>query len=161
MNHEDGVLLSALADGELTGAEAARVEAHLLGCAPCRAELQSLRAMKSLLAAAPRRAMPPELVAAIESRLGRRATPWALLQRFAAVPRYWAPTAALAAAAVAMTLWVHVLDRAPDQYVPLEPLLAAHSRYQAESLVPEDNLVAASYSSLSSADASSGDQDSD
>ena len=161
MRHEEAVLLSAFVDGELSGEELSRVNAHLEACASCREEALSLRATKRLLAGAPRRAMPPELVAAIEARLERPKPPFAWLRGFTAAPRYWAPAAALAAAAVLMTVWTHVLARDPDQYVPLEPLLAAHARYQAESLVPEDNLVAESYSTLSSTDAAPGDQDSE
>ncbi len=161
MKHEDAVLLSAWVDGELNAEEKTRVQRHLESCAACRAEVTELRAAKRLLASAPRRAMPPELVAAIEARLERRPGPLAWLKSFAGAPRYWAPTAALASAAVLLSLWFHVLDRDPDQYVPLEPLLAAHARYQAESLVPEDNLVADSYSTLSSTDAAPGDQDSE
>lgn len=161
MRHEEAVLLSAFVDGELNGEELSRVNAHLEACASCREEVRSLRATKRLLAGAPRRAMPPELVAAIEARLDRPRSSFAWLRGLSAAPRYWAPAGALAAAAVLMTVWTHVLDRDPDQYVPLEPLLAAHARYQAESLVPEDNLVAESYSTLSSTDAAPGDQDSE
>ena len=93
--------------------------------------------------------MPFDLVASLESSLGHPRSPWAVLHRFATAPKYWAPTAALAAAAALMVFWVNAVDRAPDQYVPLEPLLAAHSRYAAESLVPEDNLVASGYSAPS------------
>lgn len=146
MNHIEASLLSALVDNELTVEETAGAARHLDSCADCRAELASLRRTKALLASAPRRAMPPQLVAAVEARLEGRRAPFPRLRRFVALPRVWAPAGALALAALAMSMWVRVLDRDPDQYVPLEPLLAAHSRYTAESLVPEDNLVAASYS---------------
>jgi anti-sigma factor RsiW len=146
MNHEEAALLSALVDNELSVEETGRAARHLEACAECRFELAQRRATKALLAGAPRRAMPPELVASIEARLEGRPRPFPRLRRFASAPRVWAPAGALALAALAMSLWVHALDRDPDQYVPLEPLLAAHSRYAAESLVPEDNLVAASYS---------------
>lgn len=161
MNHEEGgLLLSALVDNELSPQERARIEGHLQACMECRSELASLRRAKALLAAAPRRAMPSELVAAIEARVEGRATSWAWLRGFVSAPRLWAPAGALALAALLMTAWMSLLDRDPDQFVPLEPLLAAHARYTAESLVPEDNLVAASYSALSSTDASP-DQDAD
>lgn len=161
MRHEEAVVLSAYVDGELGGEELSRVKAHLDGCGSCRAEAAALRATKRLLSGAPRRAMPPELVAAIEERLDRARSPFAWIRAFARTPRYWAPAAALATAALLVTTWVHVLQRDPDQYVPLEPLLAAHARYQAESLVPEDNLVAESYSTLTSTDAAPGDPDSE
>ncbi len=52
-----GDRLSALVDGELSGAERDRAYAHLAGCAHCRAEAAQLRALKrklrSLVAGAP------------------------------------------------------------------------------------------------------------
>ncbi|MBV9379576.1 MAG: zf-HC2 domain-containing protein [Streptosporangiaceae bacterium] len=41
-----GEYLSALIDGELTGAELDRASAHLAGCAECRAEAAGLRELK-------------------------------------------------------------------------------------------------------------------
>lgn len=158
MMHEEEPLLSALLDNELTASETSRVTRHLEACADCRQELAHLRHMKAVLAAAPRRAMPPELVAAVEARLERGAGPFSALRRLASAPVFWAPAGALAMAALLMSLWVRALDRDPDQYVPLEPLLAAHSRYAAESLVPEDSLVAATYSAP---DAGNTDSDSE
>jgi anti-sigma factor RsiW len=146
MMHEEELLLSALIDNELDAQETARVSRHLESCAGCRDAAARLTHMKAVLKAAPRRAMPPDLVAAIEARLEARPSLPARLGRLVSAPRVWAPAGALALAALLMSLWVRTLDRDPDQYVPLEPLLAAHSRYAAESLVPEDSLVAASYS---------------
>lgn len=113
--------------------------------------------VRRLLKSAPRRAMPADLAAAIEAKLSRRA-PWAFL-RLPLPTRVWAPAGALALATLAIGVWFRTLDRDPDQYVPLEPLLAAHSRYTAESLLPEDNLVAASYTAYSAADAQDADSE--
>ena len=44
-----GDRLSALDDGELSGAELDRAHAHLAGCAQCRAEAAQLRALKQKL----------------------------------------------------------------------------------------------------------------
>ncbi len=61
-----GDRLSALIDGELTGAELDRAHAHLAGCLPCRAEAAELRALKAKLRGLVARA-PAE--AAMTSRL--------------------------------------------------------------------------------------------
>lgn len=53
-NHLDPDLLSAYLDDEVTPPERARVETHLLTCAPCREELESLRWTVGLL-----QRMPP------------------------------------------------------------------------------------------------------
>ena len=44
-----GDRLSALVDGELSGAELDRAHAHLAGCEPCRTEAAELRALKQKL----------------------------------------------------------------------------------------------------------------
>lgn len=46
-------LAEAYADGELPRADTQRVEAHLSGCDACRAQVESARAVRRLLAAAP------------------------------------------------------------------------------------------------------------
>jgi anti-sigma factor RsiW len=159
MTHEDGLILSAYLDAELPAAQTARVAGHLESCAACRAALASLRDTKQRLAASPRRAMPPELIAAVEARLTGRRVPFGWVSAWLRQPRVWAPASALALAGALFSIWFRVVDRAPDQYVPLEPLLAAHSRYTAESLVPEDSLVAANYSALSNAEIQDPDAD--
>ena len=53
MNHL-GDLVSALLDGELSPVERAEADAHLAGCAVCRAELARTASMRALV-----RALPP------------------------------------------------------------------------------------------------------
>jgi predicted anti-sigma-YlaC factor YlaD len=67
--------LGAYHDGELTGRRLQKVEAHLVECAPCRAELESLRALSAMLgeSSAPEGLLPPEqFVAQVGLRLPRR-----------------------------------------------------------------------------------------
>ncbi|MBI5247253.1 MAG: zf-HC2 domain-containing protein [Elusimicrobia bacterium] len=140
--HADGPELSAYLDGALSPEPRARVELHMSSCADCRAELDSLRHMKLALSAAPRKAMPADLALALERRFVEgAAAPW-----YAAFTRpvIWAPAGALALATFAVSLWLR--SAATLDEIPLEPLLAAHARYSAEALVPEDNLVASNYS---------------
>ena len=49
-----GPALSAMLDGELPAAEETQVQAHLVGCAACRAELDSVRLARAWV-----RALPP------------------------------------------------------------------------------------------------------
>ncbi|MDE2492020.1 MAG: hypothetical protein KGM24_14325, partial [Elusimicrobia bacterium] len=63
---------------------------------------------------------------------------WRVLARRA----LWIPAGAVAAAALAIGLWVRRPAPLPD--LPLEPLLAAHARYSAEALLPAEHLVASS-----------------
>lgn len=52
MTHLDEAL-SAMADGQLTDAELAAAETHLHGCDTCRAELEAIRTVRSLVRALP------------------------------------------------------------------------------------------------------------
>lgn len=144
--HDEGQLLSAHLDGELSADESARLASHLDGCPECRVELEGLRRAKHMLSAAPRRALPPELIADLSERFARP-TFMDRVYAWRRSPRVMAPAGALATLALAAASWFVWQSREPDQYVPLEPLLAAHSRYEAESLVPQGSLVASSYSS--------------
>lgn len=141
--HADGPELSAYLDGALAPEPRARVELHLSSCADCRAELDSLRHLKLALSSAPRKSMPADLALALERRFsnGPSSAPW---YAGLAKPARWAPAGALAVAAMTVSLWLR--SAATIEEIPLEPLLAAHARYSAEALVPEDNLVASNYS---------------
>ena len=59
--HPDKIpLLHGLVDGELDAANTAAIEAHLKGCADCRAELEQIRAVRELIAVAAMRERAPE-----------------------------------------------------------------------------------------------------
>ena len=158
--HEDGVLISAYLDGELEGAELERLGSHLKACAECRLELESLRRDKHRLAAAPRRALPTDLIFDLERGLkpARRGFVPAWLAR----PRFLIPTGVFATAVLAVGLWLGLKANDASQSVPLEPLMAAHERYSAESLVPQGSLVSVNYIQLAaSSSGEAQDQESD
>ena len=136
MDHK-GELLSGYLDGELSPAEKADVRAHLDGCAECAAELESLAVLKRTAAAAPRRALPPELLARLTADASRPT--WSeRLAAWAPARRLLLPAGAAAAVAAGLLLWDGAGDR---EEISLEPLLAAHARYCAEGLAPQENLV--------------------
>lgn len=139
--HANGPELSAYLDDALAPEPRARVELHMSSCPDCRAELDSLRHLKLALSSAPRKRMPADLALALERRFASGARPWYAALTKSAV---WPPAGALAIAAMAVSLWLR--SAATLEEIPLEPLLAAHARYSAEALVPEDNLVASNYS---------------
>ena len=139
-DHIDGIEISAFLDGALAEPERGRVDSHLTACAACRHEFESLRHMKLVLSSAPRKNMPAELALALERRLVTGSPRWKTLLK----PAFWVPFGAVAAAALTVGVWMNQA-RAADE-LPLEPLLAAHARYSAESLVPEEHLVASAYS---------------
>jgi anti-sigma factor RsiW len=143
MNHIEGEEISAFLDGALSGEARVRVDAHLGACAACRRELDALRHMKLVLSSAPRKTLPADLALSLERRFVTGARWWTALAK----PALWIPAGAVAAAALTVGLWMNRASAADE--LPFEPLLAAHERYSAESLVPEDNLVAANYSDQS------------
>lgn len=139
--HIKGPDISAFLDGALSAEDRARAAGHLSACSVCRAELDSLRRMKATLSAAPRKAMPADLALALERRLvDSQSHWWAGAMR----PAVWVPTGTIAAAALLVGFWLHAGSTTEE--IPLGPLLEAHSRYNAETLVPEDNLAASTYS---------------
>ena len=150
MTHEENPLLSAYLDGELASEERAELEAHVSACASCRRELDGLLHMKKVLASAPRRAVPPELIAELEARISRPAWRGAALRLLR--PQVWVPAGVMAAATLLIGLWLGRGAAEADRTVPIEPLLAAHARYAAETLVPQGTLVASNYSANLSAD---------
>jgi anti-sigma factor RsiW len=70
-NHVSPVILSALADGELSAEELASVNEHLAECAVCTSEALSQSLLKSATARAGRRYTPPP---DLQQRLARLAT---------------------------------------------------------------------------------------
>ena len=145
-DHPDESELSAFVDAEVPLEEGARLEAHLSLCPSCRTQEASLREVKGALAGLPRRRLPEGLGAALEA-LGREAGE-RLLDEEPLRPRMgsWAPAGALVAASLLLAVWTgNRWGPTSEGDLPLEPLLAAHSRYAAESLVPGD-LVAADFS---------------
>jgi hypothetical protein len=67
--HVSAEKLARSRDGELSGAAARRVAAHLAGCARCRADADALAGLPALLAATPLPPMPDHLAARIETAL--------------------------------------------------------------------------------------------
>jgi anti-sigma factor RsiW len=112
--------LSAYVDGELASHEAGELETHLAQCESCRAELERLQSLKSLLGRLPERPVPETLWTSIRAQLDRPQQSWT------AVVEQWLRGAvrrpALAAAALAL---VAILVAVPLVRGRLERLRAA------------------------------------
>jgi len=70
--HPDPLLLQAYADGELSTAEAGGLEAHLRGCAGCRAELTALQALLRQIGTVAEEPLRRDLSRPVEAALRRR-----------------------------------------------------------------------------------------
>jgi anti-sigma factor RsiW len=94
--------LSAWIDRELSAARASELEAHVAGCAACRARVAAMRGADDALRAIPLREMPPGALAEVLRRANAPSAPAARVRWLR-----WAGAAAgagAAAAAVALYL---------------------------------------------------------
>jgi anti-sigma factor RsiW len=93
-------LLGAYADGELPSETASQIDAHLVGCARCRRELDVHETMRRRLAAEPPAAASPALRARIAAAVAAAPAPVAppapALQRVRSTTRRWMTLAAAA-----------------------------------------------------------------
>jgi len=144
-HHESWHMLSAYLDNELSPNEWALVESHLQNCRLCKRELETLHKTKMLMGSVPRRAFPADLLAQVQRNL-RPSSVWGIFLDRCARPRVWIPTGAFAVVILLLALWVGGKNMLTDRYLPLEPFLAAHSRYAAEGLIPEGDPVASDFS---------------
>jgi len=139
-------MLSAYLDGELMPDERPGIESHLALCGSCREELETLRNAKQVLAGAPRREIPPELIAKLEGRFLRPSW-WSVFKSSLLLPRVWVPAGAMGlVATLLLGVWIGWRQFRAPELLPLEALLAAHSRYVAEGLVSHGGLATSNFS---------------
>ena len=138
-NHPSSEQLSLLADRRLSAPEIEALEGHLGNCSECSQELEKTERVKVRLRSMPTHYAPPKLIAAL-----RR-------QHLEVSPRgqWWSPVALwkpILALAIAGGVWFGFHQRQTEDYVDMDSLLAAHSKYQAEGLLPQGDFAQASYS---------------
>src|SRR4051812_38674665 len=104
-------------------------------------EHQDLRLSLSRL---PRRSAPPKLMRALKRKyIGR---PWLDEWRaWFSWPVLWKPVSAFAVGAFLAGLWISKWKSSEAEFVDMQPLAAAHSRYQAESLVPPGDMAGSNF----------------
>ena len=125
MEPSDQELLSAYADNELGRDELAYVTRRLSESEEWREELAHLQRMKTSLRALPQARLPADVRSALLDVADRR--PLSARLRPA-----WAWSATVAAAAALAVVLLRPIERAPEP-LSLEPLMAAHLRYETES----------------------------
>jgi len=121
MHDEWNDRLSEYIDGELTPSEQRALEAHLAGCAECRADLASLRAVVTRAEALTDRPPASELWAGIAARIGARPTGRTTLgtRRFAfTLPQLVAASLALIVASGGM-VWLARMGGPTTDFPPV------------------------------------------
>lgn len=142
MNDHIDEQISQYLDGTLSAGPRAEVQRHLAGCAECTATLNDLVEVKRRLSTLPRLKAPADLVAALVADHG--AGEGAPVRRLRA---FWPVPAAFAAVAVMIGGWGYLNTGATAEAgLDGTSLILAHSRYEAEGLVPHGDLVASDYS---------------
>jgi anti-sigma factor RsiW len=146
MNHIEGDLFAAYIDGELEESRRHEVTSHLDTCAACAGEMERFQEVKIRYSRMPRRPAPPELLAKLDHLRSPRPRWYERWIGVGALPPVWRPVAVFAAiAAFVVAMLVGRANRNPE-FVDLDSLLVAHSKYQAESLVPHPDMAQSNYS---------------
>ncbi|MBV9080018.1 MAG: zf-HC2 domain-containing protein [Elusimicrobia bacterium] len=136
--------LTAYLDDFLSAEQAAAVREHLAGCIGCSLEANSLIETKRRLSSMSRLRAPDRLI----SRLERKYAGRPLLERirdFLSMPAVLRPAGVALAGALVAGVWLYS-NGAFEHKLDPGPLLAAHSRYQAELLVPQAEMSNAAFS---------------
>src|SRR5258706_2703751 len=144
--HIEGELLSSYLDGAVSIDQKTWIKAHLQHCSICHEEAESLQGVKLHLSRLPRREAPTQLM----TKLKKQFIGPSWMDRFLnwiSQPVVWKPVGALAVTVLLVGPWVLTQTAgSSDEFVDLEPLLAAHNRYQAEGMVPQADMVGSNYS---------------
>lgn len=143
--HEVWALLSNYIDGTLSPKEKTAVESHLATCQRCRHEQANLEETKELLRGLPRIATPPQLLSKLEQKYLSPSWPLRVLNWFVQ-PFVWKSIATVSAVVLFVVVFVGIKISQRNDEIPLEPLLAAHTRYNAETLVPSGDIVDSGFS---------------
>ncbi len=143
--HITGETFTAYIDGVLTDHARDEAQFHLEACPTCAAEMGRFQEIKIRYSRLPKRPAPAALLARLRHleapRLG-----WAERARTWLVPRtLWWPASVFAGVALVSTVFF-VNRPGPADFVDLDSLLVAHSKYQGESLVPHPDISQSNYS---------------
>lgn len=120
-----GNLLSPYLEGELHPRRAAALEAHLAGCARCRAELGHLRRAVTALGTPPPSVVPVGLLAEFKARLAAETASTTRRVRPGLLPRLLVPASAVAAVLLVGVIVYHTSFKRPRVTGPPAPTAAA------------------------------------
>jgi hypothetical protein len=131
MSHVDDGILHAYLDGELSALEAARLEAHLADCAPCRARLDEQRDVVARASWILALAEPPERAAPPLHQLRNRRLAWRTR-----MPLTWAALLVIAVAASWFAFGMQQRSALPEADRPLAFTPPASARNETDARGP-------------------------
>ncbi|OVE75530.1 hypothetical protein BVX98_07380 [bacterium F11] len=143
--HKEWHLISAFIDNELKSDEKSTVESHITKCSSCRNEYDQLLRIKDLVDTSLRHSMPADLIDNL-IRQAEKTTLSERIRRWFQAPQVWIPAGSLATVLLIIGIWMGLTPEQTANTLPLEPLLAAHSRYIGESLVPRRHTSSSNFS---------------
>lgn len=145
MNEHLGTDIALYLDGPLNEQDKARIERHLSSCAECREELESMKSLKLRMTRLPQRTAPAALMRDLKKTYG--AASWLdTVRNWFTWHNAWKPIGALALTALMAGVWVNRWKSSEEEFIDMDPLVTAHARYQAESLVPSSDMASCGYS---------------
>jgi anti-sigma factor RsiW len=144
-DHITGETYAAYIDGQLSDERKETVKSHLEACSACSTEMERFQEIKIRFSRIPKRTAPPELLAKLdrwqEPRVGwlERVRSWIMPQAL------WWPAGVFAGIVLVSTV-VFIKRPSNSDFVDLDSLLVAHSKYQGECLVPHADISQSNYS---------------
>lgn len=138
-NHIDGQELSNLVDGQVTPARERKILTHLDECLDCNHEFESLSRVKIQYRSLPSHPAPAGLVYQLKKTYAGSATRrgWTF---------WWKPVGAFAALALLVSGVFWNRGAADAEFIDLDSLMTAHSRSQADLVVPQADMVRSNFS---------------
>lgn len=144
-DHITGDQFSAYIDNELPDIRKQAIQEHIAVCGACAREMESFQEVKIRYGRLPQRSAPPALLARLRAQRAPRPS-WIEQLGASLFPRtVWRAAAVCATLSVVSTI-VFIGRPGRDEFVDLDSLLVAHSKYQGESLVPHPDMSQSSYS---------------
>lgn len=144
-DHISGEDTTAYIDDELSVDKRSAIKSHLDVCAACAREMERFQEIKIRFSRIRSRPAPAQLLAKLNHLRHPRTSWWARFRSTRQPRTLWVPAGVFAAAAVMATVFFATRPSG-DDFVDLDSLLVAHSKYQGESLVPDADISQSNYS---------------
>ena len=144
--HIRGDQYTATIDGEGSAEQRQSMKSHFDSCSSCTNELERFQQIKVRYSHMPEKSAPPQLLARLRKLQEPKISWGEKLREWASPQALWRPVAAFTALAIVSTIFFFNKPSDEADFVDLDSLLVAHSKYQTESLVPHADISQSNYS---------------